>query len=220
MSTAKWVGVPLPEILQRAGVGSNAAEVVFRAAGGYSDSLSIDQAMDDSTLIAIGMNDHVLPRAHGFPARLLSVGTFGMKNPKWLTSIEVVDRPYLGYWEQRGWTKRAVVRTGSRVDVPSSDAVVGREVTVAGVSFAGDRGISRVDVSTDGGRTWDGAELRTALGEYTWRQWRYRWTPQQPGSYRIAVRAVDGTGAVQSAQRAAPYPSGSSGYDTIEVTRS
>ena len=98
--------------------------------------------MDDTTLIAIGMNGRELPRAHGFPARLLSVGTYGMKNPKWLTSIEVVDRPYQGYWEQRGWNKQAIVKTGSRVDVPHSGSVVGREATLAGVAFAGDRGIS------------------------------------------------------------------------------
>src|SRR5439155_1959161 len=140
MSTAKWIGVPLPEILDRAGVSSKAVEVVFRSVSGYADSLSIDQAMDASTLIAIGMNGHVLPRAHGFPARLLSVGTYGMKNPKWLAGIEVVDRPYEGYWEQRGWSKRAIVKTGSRIDIPAGGAHVSGTVAVAGIAFAGKRG--------------------------------------------------------------------------------
>src|SRR5207302_7163972 len=136
MSNAKWIGVPLPEILDRAGVDtSRAVEVVFRAAGGYSDSLSIDQAMDHSTLIAIGMNGHVLPRAHGFPARLLSVGTYGMKNPKWLESIEVVDRPYQGFWERRGWSKTAVVNTMSRIDTPKSGAQIGGPIEVGGIAF-------------------------------------------------------------------------------------
>jgi DMSO/TMAO reductase YedYZ molybdopterin-dependent catalytic subunit len=220
MSNAKWVGVPLREILDKAGVRSGAVEVVFRAAGGYSDSLSIDQAMDPSTLIAIGMNGHVLPRAHGFPARLLSVGTFGMKNPKWLTSIEVVNRPYQGYWEQRGWTKQAVTKTSSRIDVPTNGAVVGKEVVLAGVAFAGDRGISRVEVSPDNGRTWNSAQLRTALGKYTWSQWLYRWTPTRSGKILVGVRAVDGTGKLQIAQIANPFPSGSSGYDVIEVVSS
>ncbi|MFN2542990.1 MAG: molybdopterin-dependent oxidoreductase [Actinomycetota bacterium] len=220
MSTARWVGVPLKEILDRAGVdASRAVEVVFRAAGGYSDSLSIDQAMDDSTLVAIGMNGHVLPRAHGFPARLLSIGTYGMKNPKWLTSIEVVDRPYQGYWEQRGWTKRAIVRSGSRVDVPTDGAVVGRAATIAGVAFSGDRGISRVEVSTDNGRTWSDAQLKTALGPLTWRLWRYRWTPIRPGRFGIVARAYEGDGRLQSGAHRPPYPSGASGYDEIEVTR-
>jgi Oxidoreductase molybdopterin binding domain/Mo-co oxidoreductase dimerisation domain len=221
MSNAKWIGVPLNEILDRAGVDtSRAVEVVFRAAGGYSDSLPIDHAMDDSTLIAIGMNGHVLPRAHGFPARLLSVGTYGMRNPKWLEQVEVVDRPYQGYWEQRGWTKRAVVETESRIDVPTDDAVVGRELQIAGVAFAANRGISRVEVSTDGGRTWNGAELKTVLGPYTWRLWRYRWTPTRAGTYRVLVRARDGRGQLQTRARREPFPSGSSGYDQIVVTRS
>ena len=220
MSNARWIGVPLNRMLNRAGVKPGAVEVVFRAAGGYSDSLTIDQAMDDTTLIAIGMNGRELPRAHGFPARLLSVGTYGMKNPKWLTSIEVVDRPYQGYWEQRGWNKQAIVKTGSRVDVPHSGSVVGREATLAGVAFAGDRGISKIEVSTDAGHTWQRADLKTALGTYTWRQWRYLWTPSGRGGSIIGVRATDGTGAVQTSMGAAPFPNGSSGYDSIELTRS
>jgi len=221
MSNATWIGVPLNEILDRAGVDtSRAAEVVFRAAGGYSDSLPIAHAMDDSTLIAIGMNGHVLPRAHGFPARLLSVGTYGMRNPKWLESIEAVDRPYQGYWEQRGWIKRAVVETESRIDVPTNAAVVGRAVTIAGVAFAADRGISEVEVSTDGGRSWNRADLKTPLGKYTWRLWRYRWTPDRPGRSQVVVRARDGRGRLQTSVHHEPFPRGSSGYDEIVVTRS
>ena len=211
ISTARWVGIPLPEILGRADVGRGAVEVVFRAAGGYSDSLSIEQAMDPSTLVAIGMDGHVLPRAHGFPARLLSTGNFGMKNPKWLTSIDVVNRPYVGFWEQRGWSKPAIVRTSSRIDVPPDGAHVGRAVTVAGIAFAGDLGISGVEVSTDGGRTWRPAELKTALSPVTWRLWRFEWTPPKPGRYSVVVRAIDGQGQ--------PFPSGATGLDAIVVER-
>ena len=118
MSNAAWVGVPVAEILDRAGIGSGAVEVAFGSAGGYSDSMSVAKALDETTLIAFGMNDFVLPRAHGFPARVLGVGTYGMKNPKWLTNIEVVDRPYQGFWEQRGWSKPALVKTTSRIDTP------------------------------------------------------------------------------------------------------
>jgi len=217
ISTAKWIGIPLPEILDRAGVESGAAEVVFEAAGGYSDSLSIDQAMDESTLIAIGMNDHVLPRSHGFPARLLSIGTYGMKNPKWLTGIRVVSRPYAGFWEQRGWSKPAVVRTSSRIDVPVDESQIGRSATIAGIAFAGDRGISKVEVSTDGGKSWAPVQLETALGPYTWRRWLYRWTPSARGRRELLVRATDGRGHLQSPQIADPFPSGSGGYDSVDV---
>ncbi len=219
VSNAAWVGVPLGEILDRAGVRPGAVEVAFGSAGGYSDSMSVAKAMDRTTLIAFGMNGFVLPRAHGFPARVLGVGTYGMKNPKWLTNIEVVNKPYQGFWEQRGWSKPAVVKTMSRIDTPADGTTVhGAVVTIAGVAFAGDRGISRVEVSTDGRRTWDSALLKTALSPYTWRQWLYRWTPPETGQYRVFVRAIDGTGAVQTPTTAPPFPSGASGDDGIGLS--
>src|SRR6266511_525622 len=219
MSNAVWIGVPVAEILDRAGIGSGAVEVAFGSAGGYSDSMAVAKALDETTLIAFGMNGFVLPRAHGFPARVLGVGTYGMKNPKWLTNIEVVDRPYQGFWEQRGWSKPALVKTTSRIDTPEDGATLsGDVVPIAGVAFAGDEGISRVDVSTDGRRTWNPALLKTALSPYTWRLWLYRWTPPGPGQYSIFVRAYDGTGAVQVRVEAPPFPTGASGIDGINVT--
>jgi DMSO/TMAO reductase YedYZ molybdopterin-dependent catalytic subunit len=216
ISTTKWIGVPLREILGRTGVARDSVEVVFRASGGYSDSLPIEQAMDADTLIALGMNDHVLPRAHGFPARLLSVGTYGMKNPKWLSGIEVVNRPHQGYWERRGWSKRAVVKTGSRIDTPSGGQVRS-PVTVAGIAFAGSRGISRVEVSTDGGRSWKPAQVKRALSPVSWRLWRYQMDAKGRGQSRILVRAYDGRGSPQTREIAPPHPDGASGYHAITV---
>lgn len=218
ISTAKWTGVPLHLILERAGLQAGAVEVVFSAAGGYSDSLPVAKAMDESTLIATGMDGNVLPRAHGFPARLLSTGTYGMKNPKWLEAIDVVDRPYQGFWEQRGWVKAAIVNTGSRIDVPINHALLPAAVTVAGIAFAGERGISKVEVSTDDGATWNEADLRSELSPFVWRQWRYEWAPTQ-GDHVVLVRATDGEGATQTMQVAGTFPSGATGYDGIEVSR-
>jgi len=166
------------------------------------------------------MNGRVLPREHGFPARVLSVGTYGMKNPKWLTGIEVVDSPYQGYWEQRGWSKRAIVKTGSRIDVPRDGSSVSGPATVAGVAFAGDRGISKVEVSTDGGRIWRAGELKRPLSPFTWRQWRFAWHPPNgSGRNRILVRAYDGRGVVQIPIPADPHPDGASGYDGLTIVR-
>ncbi|MEX0991223.1 MAG: molybdopterin-dependent oxidoreductase [Actinomycetota bacterium] len=219
MSTQRWTGVPLARLLERTGgMTEDAVEVVFRSVGGYSDSMPVEQALDEETLIAIGMGGNVLPRAHGFPARLLGVGTFGMKNPKWLGEIEVVGDPYDGYWERRGWTKEAIVRTMSRIDTPRDGEEVAGRVVIAGVAFAGDRGISAVEVSADGGVTWNPAQLKTALSPLTWRLWRFDWEPTAPGDGALAVRATDGTGAVQEAAFAEPYPSGATGYDEVGVT--
>jgi DMSO/TMAO reductase YedYZ molybdopterin-dependent catalytic subunit len=217
ISTAKWVGVELKTVLERARVDTaSAVEVVFRASGGYSDSLPFDHAMDESTLVAFGMNDHVLPREHGFPARLLSIGTYGYKNPKWLTGIEVVDRPYTGFWQRRGWAKEGHVKTMSRIDVPRRGRV-GDPVTIAGIAFAADRGISRVEVSSDGGQTWSEARLKTAVSPSCWRLWLYEWEPSD-GDHELVVRAYDGSGAAQISRPASPFPSGSSGYDAVEVS--
>ncbi|MDP9298074.1 MAG: molybdopterin-dependent oxidoreductase [Actinomycetota bacterium] len=210
ISNAKWTGVPLRDLLGRAGVRPEAVEVVSRSIGGYSDSIPIEDAMRPDALVAIGMNGQTLPRAHGFPARLVVPGYYGMKQPKWLIDIEVVDRPYRGYWEARGWVKAAVVKTMSRIDTV---AQVAGGWTVAGVAFAGDRGISKVEVSLDGGTTWREATLETAISKETWRRWRLPF--DRSAATSVVVRAVDGDGVVQTSSPADPHPSGASGYQEV-----
>jgi DMSO/TMAO reductase YedYZ molybdopterin-dependent catalytic subunit len=219
VSTAKWTGVPLRDVLARAGgVAPGAVRVVFHAVGGYSDSLPVAKALEPTTLVAYGMNDRSLPRAHGYPARILAPGIYGMKNVKWLERIEVVDYDYRGYWQRSdGWDNVAVVKTASRVDVPAELAAIAGPATVAGVAWAGDRGIRRVEVSLDDGRTWTPAVLRRQLAPAAWRQWRLPWVPSGNGRVRVKVRAVDGRGALQTDRPAPPHPSGASGYHGIEV---
>jgi DMSO/TMAO reductase YedYZ molybdopterin-dependent catalytic subunit len=217
ISTAKWTGVRLRDMLERAGVKPGALEVVSSSVDGFSDSVPVDDAMAPETLIAFGMNGMQLPRGHGFPARILVPGYYGMKQPKWLGSVEVVDRPFRGYWEQRGWIKEAVVRTMSRIDTPKRGAEVGGAVTVAGIAFAGDRGISRVEVSADDGATFDDAQLKTPLSELTWRQWRFRFVPTGSGQTTLLVRATDGLGATQTSEVTPPEYSGATGWDGVDV---
>ncbi len=129
VGTAKWTGVPLARVLERAGgAGQGAVRVVFHAVGGYSDSLPLAKALDPATVVAYGMNDRSLPRAHGFPARIIAPGIYGMKNVKWLERIEVVDYDYRGYWQRSdGWDNIAEIKTASRIDVPQElTAVSGR----------------------------------------------------------------------------------------------
>jgi DMSO/TMAO reductase YedYZ molybdopterin-dependent catalytic subunit len=192
--------------------------VVFHAVGGYTDSLPVAKALDKATMVAYGMNDRSLPRAHGYPARIIAPGIYGMKNVKWLERIEVVDYDYQGYWQRSdGWDNIAEIKTASRIDVPGEMSVVHAETVVAGVAWAGDRGIRRVEVSLDGGRTWTRAVLRRELAPAAWRQWRLPWRPGGPGRVVLRVRAVDGRGDLQLAQEQPPHPSGASGYDQVDV---
>ena len=212
MSTARWTGVPMRLILEKAGVKSGGLEVVSRAVGGYSDSLTMSDALRPGTMVAIGMNGMELPRAHGFPARVLAPGHYGMKQPKWLESLEVVDQPYQGYWERRGWSKTAIVNTTARTDTTGANAA---PYTLAGVAFAGDRGISKVEVSFDQGGTWKEADLESSLSPFAWRRWRLPFTPTAPGTVVAMVRATDGDGALQSPAVVDTYPSGATGYQEI-----
>jgi len=215
ISTARWAGVQLAHVLDLAGVRPGAVEVAFRSADGYSESHPIEAALDPATLLVLGMNGHVLPRSHGFPARLLTVGTYGMKNPKWLMSMEVLDRPYQGFWERRGWSKTAVVKTGTRIDTPLS-AAAGEPTDLAGIAFAGDRGVSGVEVSIGGG-PWRKALLETAASPFTWVRWRLEWTPQSPGAILVRARAIDGAGVLQTEEVTDPHPDGASGYHAIKI---
>ena len=222
VGTAKWTGVPLARVLERAGgAGRGAVRVVFHAVGGYSDSLPLAKAMDPATVVAYGMNDRSLPRAHGFPARIIAPGIYGMKNVKWLERIEVVDYDYRGYWQRSdGWDNIAEIKTASRIDVPQELTAVSGAGVAAGLAWAGTRGIRRVEVSLDGGSTWLPATLRRELARAAWRQWRFPLPPGGTGRRTIKVRAVDGRGDLQTARQAPPHPSGSSGYHEVDVVSS
>nr|MBA3349153.1 molybdopterin-dependent oxidoreductase [Actinomycetota bacterium] len=208
------------DLLDAAGPLPGAVDVVFRAADGYSDSISIETARSPSVLLAFAQNRRPLTQEHGFPCRVRVPSTYGMKNVKWIDSIEIVARDYKGYWMERGWSDLALVRTQSRIDVAgdSGAAVAGEATWIAGVAWAGDRGVERVEVSTDGGGTWSEAQLKEPIGPLTWRQWAFRWTPEEAGTTSVLCRATDGRGKVQTEAGAAPHPAGATGYHLREVT--
>jgi sulfite oxidase len=217
IGTARWIGVPLPDLLRLARPGAQARFLVAHAADGYTESFPLAEARRPDALVAFGMNGSLLPRAHGYPARLLIPGHYGMKQVKWLDRLELVDVDPVGYWGQRGWDPTAVIRTGSRFDVPhAGDDVAGR-FTTAGVAWAGDRRIAAVEVSTDDGRSWKAAVIEREQDPLAWRRWTLD-LDLPPGVHPLTVRAVDGTGRLQDPDRRAPHPSGASGYHRIVVT--
>ena len=220
IATGLFAGVPLSDLLAGSQVQASAAHVVFRGRDDYMESLPLrDVLRAPDILVAYALNGNALPREHGFPARMLIPGHYGMKGPKWLDSIELRAGDVKGYWEGQGWDAQAIVRTTSRIDVPGNGSLLraGRAFLVSGIAFAGTRGINRVEVSTDDGRSWQAAEVMPALSELTWSSWRYSWTPAHEGEHALVVRAVDGTGAVQSHQVAPSFPRGADGYHRIRV---
>jgi DMSO/TMAO reductase YedYZ molybdopterin-dependent catalytic subunit len=144
---------------------------------------------------------------------------YGMKNVKWIESIEVVSVDYEGYWQDRGWSDDAVVKTESRIDVAGDDgaARVGEPAWIAGVAWAGDRGVSKVEVSTDGGKTWTEARLKDPISELSWRLWAYQWAPESAGAFTVRCRATDGEGVTQTMREADPHPSGATGLDSAGI---
>ncbi len=219
-SNAMWTGVPLADLLAEAGPGEGVVEVLVTAVDGYSDSFSIDKAMEATTLVAYEMNGEPLPQRHGYPARILVPGLFGEKNVKWVTRIELVDFDAKGFYEQQGWGPEFVVPTRSRFTEPdlSQPLAVGALTVLRGTAFAGDRGVTTVEVSTDDAKTWNTAELEYSSSPLAWVLWRYDWRPERAGELTLVVRATDGTGAVQTPEVRDVAPRGATGYHRVTAS--
>ncbi|HEX9988026.1 MAG TPA: molybdopterin-dependent oxidoreductase [Chloroflexia bacterium] len=216
IGNGRWKGVSFADLIKRAKPKSGVVDVIVRGADGYSDSFTLDVAMENNCLLAYEMNGAPLNQKHGYPARLLVPGIFGMKNCKWINEVELVSIDYKGYWQNQGWSDPAPYLTMSRIDYPDKDRIEAKPVYIGGIAFAGDRGIKRVEVSTDDGQTWNDADLRPTMSEYAWAQWTYPWKPE-PGQYTLQVRATDGKGEVQTSQVANTYPDGATGYHSRKV---
>ncbi|MFN2475076.1 MAG: molybdopterin-dependent oxidoreductase, partial [Chthoniobacterales bacterium] len=180
--------------------------------------IPLAKALEPTTLVAYEMNGEPLAQRHGFPARLIVPGYFGEKSVKWVTRVELADDSALGFYEKQGWGPNFIIPIRSRVDQPANgDQVSTAGGLVKGVAFAGDRGVSRVEVSTDDGATWTDAKIDYPGTKLTWVLWSYQWQPQAPGDYVITARATDGDGKVQELDEARPFKSGSTGFHKIAV---
>ena len=218
MSTGQFTGVRLRDLIASASPQSGATWVSFRARDGYTESLPTRVVQGaPEILVAYDLDGSPLATAHGYPARILIPGHYGMKGPKWLDSIELANEELRGYWEQQGWDHNAVVKTTARFDEPrEGDIIRIGAIEVGGVAFAGTRGISKVEYTIND-TTWNEATLDPPLSGLTWVRWRTLWTPGSEGAYRLRVRATDGSGKLQDSSGAPSFPSGASGYHTIQV---
>lgn len=217
---AKWLGMPIREVLKMAGPKDGADMVLSTSIDGFSASTPLEVLQDDrDAMLAIGMNGEALPLEHGYPVRMVVPGLYGFVSAtKWVVDLEVTRfADSKAYWTQRGWSERGPIKTMARVEVPKSFAKVpaGR-VAIGGTAWAQTRGITKVEVQIDNG-PWTEATLSTEASLVTWRQWSFDWEAT-PGPHYIKARATDGTGEVQTDKRADPVPDGASGWQSLMVT--
>jgi DMSO/TMAO reductase YedYZ molybdopterin-dependent catalytic subunit len=219
VGNATWLGTPLRDLLDEAGVRPGATQLVSRSVDGFTIGTPTAVVTDGrDAILAVGMNGEPLPLEHGFPVRMVVPGLYGyVSATKWLVDLELTTmEAYDAYWIVRGWAKEAPVKTQSRIDTPRDGArVPAGTVAVAGVAWAQHRGIERVEVRIDDG-PWTEARLGLRGSLDTWRQWVLAWEAT-PGEHTIAVRATDGEGETQTTDLAPPFPDGATGLHTISV---
>ena len=217
--SARWLGVPLGTFLRENGVRPESSQLVCRSVDGMTIGAPTRSALDvGDAMLAIGMNGDPLPVEHGFPVRMIIPGLYGYVSAcKWLTSIEATTYDAVdAYWVRRGWASQGPIRIASRIDTPAPQrAYPAGPRAVAGVAWAQTRGISRVEVRVDDG-PWTDAELAPGADTDLWRQWVLR-HDFAAGRHTVTVRATSADGEVQPEARSDPFPSGATGWHTVEV---
>jgi DMSO/TMAO reductase YedYZ molybdopterin-dependent catalytic subunit len=228
VGNAQWTGVPLRILLEQAGLGKSACEVVFEGADrgtpkekpippgpiSYARSLPLAKAVRPEVLVAYQMNGRELAQNHGYPARLIVPGYYGMASVKWLTSIQVLEEAFQCYWQTSDYgywnyiDGKPVRRPLSEIALKSQIArprmyeviPADSEYTVTGAAWCGNTEVSEIELSTDGGQHWAAADFIDPARPYVWRRWQFVWhVPQKPGQYTLAARAKDANGVVQPA---------------------
>jgi DMSO/TMAO reductase YedYZ molybdopterin-dependent catalytic subunit len=223
VGNAEWTGIPLRPLLEAAGPLDGAVAVVFTGLdrgvqGGveqqYERSLTIAEASRDEVFLAYAINGQPLPPQHGFPLRLVVPGWYGMTHVKWLRSITVVTRPFRGYqqepayhvtstWDELGepvtrmLPRSLMVPPGIPYFLPRTRQLGLGTCILEGRAWSGRGRIVRVEVSSDGGRSWADAELGKDGGEFAWQSWRHAWDVDRAGEYELSCRATDAAGNVQ-----------------------
>ncbi len=221
IGTQRWTGVPLRQLLEEVGPGETATHLRIHSVDDFFEIVPLEDALaDERIMLTYAWDGLPLPSEHGFPLRIYIPDRYGMKQPKWIESMELIDHDEEGYWVRRGWDKEARMKATSVIDTVAVDMMIAGAddttiVPVGGIAHAGDRGISRVQVQVDDG-PWADAELREPLSDKTWVLWRFGW-PFQAGDHRLTVRCFEGDGTPQIATRSPVSPSGATGLDHEEV---
>ncbi|MFC4137513.1 MULTISPECIES: molybdopterin-dependent oxidoreductase [unclassified Microbacterium] len=223
VGNARWLGVPVREVLALAAPEKDADMVLSRSIDGFTASTPLEALTDPNrdAILAVAMNGEPLPLEHGFPVRMVVPGLYGyVSATKWLTELKVTTfAKDQAYWTPRGYSPRAPIKLSSRIDTPRIDkAIPAGPAKIAGVAWAQTVGIESVEVQIDGG-PWQPATLAKAINSDTWVQWSLDWDAVS-GNHTLAVRARDRSGELQEQQRAPIAPDGSTGWQStlIRVT--
>lgn len=220
-STTRWSGVSVREILARAIPRPGATHLRIRSADGFHEVVPLDAVQSDERIMfSYAWDGLPLPIEHGFPLRIYIPDLYGMKQPKWIEQIDLIDHEEEGYWVRRGWDPIARMHATSVIDTVGTDMMVvdagpGTTIPIGGIAHAGARGVSRVEVRVDEGE-WQSAELREPLSPTTWVIWRFEW-PFEAGEHSFTVRCFEGEGTPQVAERAPVRPSGATGLHSESV---
>jgi DMSO/TMAO reductase YedYZ molybdopterin-dependent catalytic subunit len=220
ISTTLWSGVSLQRLLADVPLPETATHLKISAADGFDETVEIATIMNDPrVMLAYYWEGQPLTAEHGFPIRIHVPDLYGMKQPKWITKIEVLDADQDGYWVRRGWDKVARVRATAVIDTIATDMMVVEgetsRVPVGGIAWAGERGISAVEVRIDGG-DWQPAQVRSPISDRTWVIWRYDWAFSE-GNHTLEVRCIETDGTVQIEEEAGVRPSGATGIHSMEA---
>lgn len=244
VGNARFSGPSLKSLLEKAGLKDTAKHVQFRGLDQvpgkvppFIRSIPIEKALDADTLIATHMNGAPIPAHHGYPARALTPGWVGAASCKWLTEITVLEKPAEGNFMSPGYRfPNAPGKPGEPIKPEDTHALTALTVksliaapsdgaklkpgahAIQGVAWAGEADITRVEISTDGGASWNAAQLGKDQAKYAWRLWTYQWKPAKSGNYVILSRATDSQGRTQP-DAAIWNPSGYlyNAYDQVKV---
>lgn len=199
ISNALWRGVRLKDLLTQASMKSSARELKLESFDGYATSIPVELGMHDHSLLVYEMNGEPLPREHGAPLRCLWPGRYGMKQPKWIQTITLINTEFRGYWERQGWSNDAFVLPNSRIDSPQDLAVIATPTfTLSGIAYSSEEGIAKIEIGWDDPKEWQPAELTRGPSPYTWTLWKWTGPALATGRHTLYARVTDQSGRVQS----------------------
>ena len=221
ISTTQWTGVSVQDVLADLDVQEGAQYMYITSGDGFYETVDLDLIRSDPRIMfCYAWDGNDLPVDHGYPLRIWIPDRYGMKQPKWITGIEITDEYNEGYWVERNWDEVAQVKTTSVIDTVAVDHIIEdgseRRVPIGGITFSGGRGISQVQVRVDGGE-WQDAQLRSPLSETTWVIWRFEW-PFNEGEHLFEVRCAERDGTPQIEEESDNRPDGATGIHSVEET--